>query len=34
MINKGIDRFSIRHQCDLLNISRSGLYYTPSAETG
>jgi len=33
MIERAIEKISVRHQCELLNICRSGLYYTPSVET-
>jgi len=33
MIEREISHSSIRHQCDLLALCRSGLYYTPSIET-
>jgi len=33
MLKRGIKGSSLRHQCDLLSICRSGLYYTPSVET-
>ena len=29
MIDKG-DRLSVTRQCDLLDLNRSGLYYTPA----
>jgi putative transposase len=33
MIGNEVEELSIRHQCTLLSICRSGLYYTPSEET-
>jgi putative transposase len=34
MIEHGFDDTSLRRQCTLLNVCRSGLYYTPSEESG
>ena len=33
MINKGHTKLSITKQCELLEISRSGLYYKPCSES-
>jgi putative transposase len=33
MIEKDKKGISLRRQCELLNVSRSSLYYTPSLET-
>ena len=33
MVKKEIEGMSVRHQCELFALSRSGLYYTPSVET-
>jgi len=33
MINRNKTEESVRHQCELLSVCRSGLYYTPSVET-
>ena len=33
MITNVPDEPSVRHQCSLLNVCRSGLYYTPSMES-
>jgi putative transposase len=32
LIDSKVDDFSIRHQCTLFGVCRSGLYYTPSTE--
>nr|ASA76627.1 HTH domain containing protein [Pyxidicoccus sp. MCy9557] len=29
MVQPGLDTLSVRKQCDLLQVSRSGLYYQP-----
>jgi putative transposase len=34
MIERSVQHTSMRNQCSLLSVSRSGLYYTPSSETG
>jgi putative transposase len=33
MIEKEIEEMSIRRQCTLLDVCRSGFYYTPAEET-
>jgi putative transposase len=33
MVEKEVEEVSIRHQCELLGVCRSMLYYTPSVET-